>query len=90
MLSHLQTLRLGLSAVNVSIVSVPLMLTDENQRAVGYSVLDEAIGTIDWNIPIYQSGSSVVPRPFPALFSPQSGLDYSAIRRGDTPPGMVR
>lgn len=89
-MSHLQTLRLGLSVVNVSIVTVPLMLTTEDQRTIGYSVLDETIGTIDWNIPIYGSSSAGQLRPYPSLFSPQTGLNYDAIRRGDTPSGIAR
>jgi len=89
-MSHLQTLRLGLSMVNVSIVSVPVMLTNEDERAIGYSVLDEALGTIDWNIPIYGSSSAATQRPYPALFSPQTGLNFAGIRRGNTVPGIVR
>lgn len=89
-ISHLQTLRAGLSMVNVSIVSVPLVLSTEDERAVGYSVLDEALGTIDWNIPIYGSGSSAQERPYPSLFSPQTGLNFAGIRAGNRPPGISR
>lgn len=88
--SHLQTLRGALSVVNVSITSVPLFLQDPEQREVGYSVLDEAIGTIDWNIPLYQSNASGASRPFPALFSPQQGLNYSAIQGGARPTGIAK
>jgi len=83
-LSHLQGLRLGLSAVNVSIPTVPVFLKTEEERAIGYSVLDEALGTIDWNIPIVTSTATASPRPYPALFSPQGGLDFQAIQRGMT------
>lgn len=97
-LSHLQSLRLGLSAVNVSIPTVPVFLKTEEERAIGYSVLDEALGTIDWNIPIVASSATVQQRPYPNLFSPQSGLDFQAIQRGftgsSTPthasPGLVK
>lgn len=88
-LSHLQNLRLGLSVVNVSIVSVPVMLKSEDERAIGYSVLDEAVGTIDWNIPIYAGGAAGL-RPYPALFSPQTGLDFAAIRKGDGVKGIAK
>jgi len=87
-LSHLQTLRLGLSTVNVSIVSVPLLLRQEEERAIGYSVLDEALATIDWNIPIYGVRDATLLRPYPSLFSPQSGLDFSGIRRSKAPAGI--
>lgn len=89
-MSHLQTLRVGLSMVNVSIVSVPFLLTTDKEQAIGYGVLDEALATIDWNIPIYNSTSSSAQRPYPALFSPQTGLDIAGIRRGNTPPGITR
>ncbi len=89
-MSHLQTLRLGLSVINVSIVTVPLMLTSDDQRSVGYSVLDEAIGTIDWNIPIYGTSSAGQLRPYPTLFSPNTGLDYETIRRGNAPAGTAQ
>lgn len=89
-MAHLQTLRLGLSMVNVSIVTVPVILSTEDERAIGYSVLDEALGTIDWNIPIYGSASLSTQRPYPVLFSPQTGLDFASIRRGNTPPGIAR
>lgn len=99
-LSHLQNLRLSLSVVNVSITSVPLLLGSDNEREIGYSVLDEAIGTIDWNIPLYGSASSAgsgsgvgagsAARAFPALFSPQTGLDFAAIRQGNGPRGIAK
>ncbi len=89
-MSHLQTLRMGLSVVNVSIVTVPLVLTSDDQRAIGYSVLDEALGTIDWNIPMYGTSTAGQLRPYPTLFSPQSGLDYESIRRGNAPAGIAR
>lgn len=89
-MAHLQSLRLGLSMVNVSIVTVPVVLSTEDERAIGYSVLDEALGTIDWNIPIYGSASSGTQRPYPVLFSPQTGLDFASIRRGNAPPGIAR
>lgn len=94
-ISHLQGLRGALSVVNVSITSVPLFLQDPAQREVGYSVLDEAIGTIDWNIPLYATsgggtaaGSAM--RAYPGLFSPQAGLDFSAIQGGARPTGIAR
>ncbi|MCC6320144.1 MAG: hypothetical protein IT438_01765 [Phycisphaerales bacterium] len=87
-MSHLQTMRVGLSMINVSIAAVPLMLADEAQREVGYSVLDEALGTIDWNIPIYISSPSTAQRDYPTLFSPLTGLDFAGIRRGDKPQGI--
>ncbi|HMN41983.1 MAG TPA: hypothetical protein PKE29_14155 [Phycisphaerales bacterium] len=83
-LSHLQALRAGLSVARVSLASVPLLLTDDTHRQIGYSVLDEAIGTIDWNIPIYQQ-SAPNARAFPSLFSPQLGLDFAAIQSGSRP-----
>jgi hypothetical protein len=83
-LSHLQTLRLGLSVARVSLASVPLLLKDDTQREIGYSVLDEALGTIDWNIPIYQQGLGNA-RAYPSLFSPQVGLDFAAIQSGAKP-----
>lgn len=86
-LLHLQGLRLGLSAVNVSIPTVPVFLKTEEERAIGYSVLDEALGTIDWNIPIVTSTATASQRPYPALFSPQGGLDFQAIQRGMTAGG---
>ena len=95
-ISHLQTLRGALSVVNVSITSVPLLLSEPDQREIGYSVLDEAIGTIDWNIPLYQTSSGVggvggaAQRPFPSLFSPQAGLDFSGIRQGARPTGFAK
>ncbi len=90
-LSHLQSLRLSLSVVNVSITSVPLLLRSDEERAIGYSVLDEAIGTIDWNIPLNgASGESGTARAFPMLFSAHSGLDFAAIRRGSGPTGIAR
>ena len=92
--SHLQNLRLSLSVVNVSIASVPLLLTGEDERAIGYSVLDEAIGTIDWNIPMYAApgggGGAGMARAFPSLFSAETGLDFAAIRRGNGPRGIAR
>lgn len=89
-MSHLQTLRLSLSVINVSIVTVPLVLTTENERAIGYSVLDEALGTIDWNIPYDATASTSALRPYPTLFSPNTGLDYESIRQGGGTPGMAR
>ena len=93
-ISHLQTLRGALSLVNVSIASVPLLLTEPDQREIGYSVLDEAIGTIDWNIPIYSSsgtgGAGSAAKAFPTLFSPQTGLDFSAIKQGNGPRGIAK
>jgi hypothetical protein len=89
-LSHLQTLRLGLSMVNVSAASIPLLLSTDDQRTIGYSVLDEALGTIDWNIPLYQSTQGVAPREYPTLFSPQMGLDFNAIRSGQGPHGFAK
>ncbi len=95
-LGHLQTLRLGLSMVNVSLPTVPVFLKSDEERAIGYSVLDEALGTIDWNIPIYMSSGTAQPRPYPALFSPQTGLDFQAIQRrmssggAGATPGMVK
>ncbi len=99
-LSHLQALRTGLSVARVSLASVPVLLQDESQREIGYSVLDEALGTIDWNIPIWQQSAGAA-RSFPSLFSAQSGLDFSAIQSGARPgqtspnnglrpPGIVR
>ncbi len=93
--SHLQGLRGALSVVNVSITSVPLFLQDPEQREVGYSVLDEAIGTIDWNIPLYVSssgggGAGAVMKAYPNLFSPQQGLNYSAIQGGARPTGIAK
>ena len=91
--SHLQGLRGALSVVNVSITSVPLFLHDPEQREVGYSVLDEAIGTIDWNIPLYASsggGGGAGLRAYPGLFSPQQGLNYSAIQGGARPNGIMK
>lgn len=87
-MSHLQTMRVGLSMINISITAVPLMLADEAQREVGYSVLDEALGTIDWNLPIYISSPSTAQRDYPTLFSPLTGLDFAGIRRGDRPQGI--
>ena len=93
-LSHLQNLRLSLSMVNVSITSVPLLLGSDNEREIGYSVLDEAIGTIDWNIPIYGSsgagGAGSAAKAFPTLFSPQTGLDFAAIKQGNGPRGIAK
>ncbi len=83
-LSHLQTLRVGLSVARVSLASIPVLLQDEAQREIGYSVLDEALGTIDWNIPIWQQ-SAGSPRSYPSLFSPQMGLDFAAIQSGARP-----
>ncbi len=81
-LNHLQTLRLGLSMVNVSIPTVYVFLKTDEERAIGYTILDEALGTIDWNIPIYMTTATAQPRPYPTLFSPQTGLDFQGIRRG--------
>ncbi len=92
-ISHLQGLRGALSVVNVSITTVPLFLQDPAQREVGYSVLDEAIGTIDWNIPLGATTSSDVAgslRAYPGLFSPQSGLNFSAIQGGARPQGIAK
>ncbi len=111
-ISHLQTLQFSLSMVNISLASVPYLLTTEDQREIGYSVLDEALGTIDWNIPLagYAVGGvggaggmgGAGLRPFPALFSPQSGLNFGAIQGGNVgnasgtpppgamPPGIAR
>lgn len=89
-MSHLQSLRMSLSLVNVSIASVPHLLKDEGQRDIGYSVLDEALGTIDWNIPLYAPTATQSARPYPTLFSPQIGLNFDAIRRGEGPRGIAQ
>jgi hypothetical protein len=76
---------------------VPYFLKSEDEREIGYSVLDEALGTIDWNIPIYSAGTNAVARPYPNLFTPQAGLDFAAIQAGARPgqprpatPGIAR
>jgi hypothetical protein len=80
---HLSTLRFVLSAANISLIAVDSQLTKPEHRQVAYAVLDETLGTIEWNIPILPGEGQ---RGFPSLFAPQSsGLNFDAIRAGATP-----
>ncbi|MCU0688306.1 MAG: hypothetical protein MUE97_00975 [Phycisphaerales bacterium] len=82
-LKHLSTLRFVLSAANISLIAVDSQLTKPEHRQVAYAVLDETLGTIEWNIPILPGSGQ---RGFPSLFTPQSsGLNFDAIRSGATP-----
>jgi hypothetical protein len=82
-IKHLSTLRFVLSAANISLIAVDSQLTKSEHRQVAYAVLDETLGTIEWNIPILPGKGQ---RGFPSLFSPQtSGLNFDAIRAGATP-----
>lgn len=86
-IGHLTTLRLALSAANISLAAVETELVKPEHRAVAYSVLDEAYGTIDWNIPILPGQGQ---RALPGLFAPQSGgLNFNAIRQGLTPQSFA-
>ncbi len=86
-IGHLTTLRLALSAANISLASVETELVKPEHRAIAYSVLEEAYGTIDWNIPILPGQGQ---RALPGLFAPQSGgLNFNAIRQGLTPQSFT-
>jgi hypothetical protein len=64
-LDHLSGLRTMLSAANIGLGATRYAIPEE-KRDLAYDVLEEAYGTIEWNIPL---GPSEPKRPMPARFS---------------------
>jgi hypothetical protein len=75
-LDHLSTLRLELSAANISRAAAPRLLEPQDVETA-YDVLDEVYSTIDWNIPL--APGDAASKPFPALFGP-AGLNFEGLR----------
>lgn len=74
-ISHLTNLRTQLSVVNVARASAPHFLESPHLESA-YDVIEEAYGTIAWNIPLGPNDAAI--RPLPAQFGP-SGLDFNAF-----------
>ncbi len=64
-LDHLSGLRTMLSAANIGLGATRYAIPEE-KRDLAYDVLEEAYGTIEWNIPL---GPSEPKRAMPARFS---------------------
>jgi hypothetical protein len=64
-LAHLEGLHHTLSAANIGLGTMPVFL-DEQQRGVGYDVIEEVFATIEWNTPL---GPGDAMRPLPAGFA---------------------
>jgi hypothetical protein len=60
-IDRLTNLRGTLSAANIGLGTVPIIIPPE-QREIAYSVLEEAYGTIEWNIPL-DPGQPMKPLP---------------------------
>lgn len=73
-LDHLTSLRTQLSLVNVARGSAPHFL-EHPQLDAAYDVIEEAYGTIEWNIPMLP-GQAL--RPLPSQFTSQ-GLNFNAF-----------
>lgn len=63
-LDRLSELRLTLSAANIGLATVPVVVPLE-KRDIAYNVLEEAYGTIEWNIPL---GPGERPKALPVQF----------------------
>lgn len=64
-MDHLTQLKYTLSAANVGLGTVRHALPEE-QRDLGYDVMEEVYSTIEWNIPL---GTNEPQKPLPTEFS---------------------